>query len=357
VTKPAAHGDRAAPTGRVLFSAADASFNAAIQELRDEFGPGLSVQRLGEDVGVIRASSPSARDVAEACRRVALTFIRHVTVELARVPATDATKLEAVVDAAREVAANAPDELRPGAELALQVWVSGEAGLGYGSRELFDRLSAELRAQGYTVTRSGVPFVMSCCLTPAGVSIGLNTVRDSLSDWPGGRMRLTRGDARVSRAEFKLEELFQTIPLELAEHGNAVDFGAAPGGWTRILRQRGLTVWAVDPGDLDERVAADHGVRHARTTAAEFLRQNDVRFDMAVNDMRMDPTLSCHVMLDAVPSLRAGALAVVTLKIGSRRPVDEVRRCLDLLEQDYRVLFARQLHHNRQEVTVVATLP
>lgn len=336
-----------AGTGPVMFSAAEPSFHAAVKELRDEFGASLKVQRLGEDVGVIDASGPSVAEVASACRRTLLPFIRHLTVELARVPGAD---IEAVVEAARGLDA-------PVGDLSLQVWVSGQAGFGYGSRDLFDRLSEDLQKRGCHVTRSGSPLVLSCCLTPAGVSLGLNTATDSLSDWPGGRMRLARDEARVSRAEFKLEELFQTVSLDLADQGTAVDFGAAPGGWTRILRQRGLTVWAVDPGDLDPRVADDPGVHHARTTAAEFLRHHDDSFDLAVNDMRMDPTLSCRVMLDAEPSLRAGALAVLTLKIGSRNPVDEVRSCLDLLEQRYEVIFARQLHHNRQEVTVVARVP
>jgi 23S rRNA (cytidine2498-2'-O)-methyltransferase len=331
-----------------MFSAAEAGFNAAVKELRDEFGPGLNIQRLSPDVGVIGADAPGVAEVAEAVDRVPLVFIRHLTREVARVPVGAAARLDAVVAAA--VAAVA-DEVETG-ELSLQVWVSGEPGFGYGSRELSERLADELRARGNSVVRSGNDPILSCCITPAGVSIGLNTLRDSLSDWPGGRIRLARGDARVSRAEFKLEELFQTVELHLPERGRAVDFGASPGGWTRILRQRGLTVWAVDPGDLDPRVAADRGVHHVPTTAAQFLRQNDLRFDVAVNDMRMEPALSCEVMLDAATSLKPGALAIVTLKVGTRRPVDDVRRCLGLLGRRYEVVFARQLQHNRQEVTV-----
>jgi 23S rRNA (cytidine2498-2'-O)-methyltransferase len=70
--------------------------------------------------------------------------------------------------------------------------------------------------------------------------------------------------------------------------------------------------------------------------------------------MRMDPVMTCQVMLDVAERLRPGALAVVTLKVGSRRPVETVRRCLALLRRRYAVVHARQLHHNRHEVTVVA---
>jgi len=59
-------------------------------------------------------------------------------------------------------------------------------------------------------------------------------------------------------------------------------------------------------------------------------------------------------MLDAAGHVRTGGLAIVTLKIGTQRPVETVRRCLAMLGQAYEVVYARQLHHNRHEVTVVA---
>ena len=70
--------------------------------------------------------------------------------------------------------------------------------------------------------------------------------------------------------------------------------------------------------------------------------------------MRMDQVMSARVMLDAVPHLRRGALAVVTLKGGGRNPLDAARRGMDVLSKEYDVLHARQLHHNRREITVVA---
>jgi len=60
------------------------------------------------------------------------------------------------------------------------------------------------------------------------------------------------------------------------------------------------------------------------------------------------------VMRDAAKFVRPGGTAIVTLKTGSHKPAETVRACLDLLAARYRVEFARQLHHNRHEVTVVA---
>ena len=119
------------------------------------------------------------------------------------------------------------------------------------------------------------------------------------------------------------------------------------------MRERGLTVWAVDPGDLEGPVASDPGVHYARTTAGPFLAQNKTTFDVIVNDMRIMPELSCEVMLQAASHVKAGSLGVMTLKLSLTQPVKTVQRCLGILERAYEVLHVRQLFHNRQEVTVV----
>jgi 23S rRNA (cytidine2498-2'-O)-methyltransferase len=133
-----------------------------------------------------------------------------------------------------------------------------------------------------------------------------------------------------------------------------VDLGASPGGWTHVLREHGLRVWAVDPGDLDARLAADPLVHHVRATAGDFLRTTTRSFAVVVNDMRMDPMLSATTMVDAARRLRPAGLAVLTLKTGTHQPVRTVRECLAVLGRAYRVDHVRQLHHNRHEVTVVA---
>ena len=144
--------------------------------------------------------------------------------------------------------------------------------------------------------------------------------------------------------------------LDLPTHGNALDLGASPGGWTRLLRTRGLTVWAVDPAQLAPAVAADSGVRHIPPTTEAFLAQTRERFDLIVNDMRMDADRSCALMVQAARRLQPDGLVIVTLKLFPHQPQprETVRRALDILMQAYDIVFARQLFHNRHEVTVVA---
>jgi 23S rRNA (cytidine2498-2'-O)-methyltransferase len=335
-----------------MISAAADSMGCAVRELRDAFGPQVRVDNLGPDLGVLRTAQPGVAEVAEACRRAEVVFVRHLSAEVARVGREEERDLEAVTAAARRVI---EQQQRPIiGRLAVQVWVSGAPGLGYRAGDVYHRLSEQLAEDGVAVSRSGEELVLSCCLTPRGASIGLNRADLSLSDWPGGRVRLSRGEARISRSEFKLEELLAAFPVDLPRGGDALDLGASPGGWSHVLRMHGLRVWAVDPGDLDPRLTADPLVHHVRTTAGEFLRGTSASFAVVVNDMRMDPVVSAQTMLDAARRLLPGGLAVLTLKTGTRQPVRTVRECVAVLRRAYRIDHVRQLHHNRHEVTVVA---
>jgi 23S rRNA (cytidine2498-2'-O)-methyltransferase len=132
--------------------------------------------------------------------------------------------------------------------------------------------------------------------------------------------------------------------------------GAAPGGWTRVLRSRGLTVVAVDPADLDPRLGHDRGIRHVRERVQDYLPRAG-RYRVLVNDMKMDARASVGLMLRAAPALEPGGLAVMTLKLPreeapARQTLERVRTDLERLSERYRILEARQLYHNRHEVTV-----
>ena len=328
--------------GSVLCSASEENLATAGHELRSVFGRGIGIERLGPDAFV--CTGPPIEEIAAAANSGRIAFVQHLAVERVRLPV--GSGLADVVAAAVELAGGQAD-------LAVQAWASGAPRAGYGAGDVYTGVRDALAEHGTTVARAGREHVLSVCTTERGVVLGLNRTGVALSDWPGGRVRLAKGPGHVSRAEFKLEELFMLLPLELPRSGNAVDLGAAPGGWTRIVRLRGPQVWAVDPGDMDPRVLADPGVHHVRTTAGEFFRATDLEFDLVVNDMRMDPLLSCEVMLEAAQRLRRGAPAGMTLKTGTRRPLQTLQRCREKLAAAYEVVFARQLHHNRHELTVV----
>ncbi|ADB33828.1 ribosomal RNA methyltransferase RrmJ/FtsJ [Kribbella flavida DSM 17836] len=328
----------------LLFSFSPDSYELAVREIREEFGRDVEIERVSANLGRLVANAPPVGELAAACDDGRIIFVRHLTVEIAGFPPDD-------VPPGHELAELVLAELpRHPQRLAVQTWTDGAGSGG----TFYHLLEDALGARGVEVSRSGQEIVVSCFVSGRAVLVGLNRLEHSLADWPGGRMRLARSDERVSRSEFKLEEAIQTFRLDLRPGGRALDLGASPGGWTRILRQYEQEVWSVDPGALDPRLDTDRRIHHVATTAGEFFRRNQVRFDAVVNDMRMDQVMSARVMLDAVPHLRRGALAVVTLKGGGRNPLDAARRGMDVLSKEYDVLHARQLHHNRREITVVA---
>jgi len=333
---------------RLLFSAAQDYVPAATEELRELF-PDARFGTVGPDLGSIEAEGLAIGALAQACRDAPTVFVRHLMREVGLVPAGSAASLDDVVSHAIDTWQRLP--LQP--VVSLQVWSSGETPTPYRTDELRRALVGALEECGITVERAGQEQVLGAIIAAEGIILGLNNLASALSDWPGGQVRLAKPKGQISRSEFKLEELFRVHDLDLPDGGIAIDLGASPGGWTRILRQRGFTVWAVDPAQLDSRLAGDDRIHHVRMTAGQFLRTTDVVADLVVNDMRMDPDLSASVMLDAAERLEPSGLAVQTLKVTPHNTLRTVRRVLDTLRRAYDIAWAGQLHHNRNEVTVV----
>jgi 23S rRNA (cytidine2498-2'-O)-methyltransferase len=94
-------------------------------------------------------------------------------------------------------------------------------------------------------------------------------------------------------------------------------------------------------------------VRHERTTAGNFIRNSRESFDLIVNDMKMSPTRSSRLMVDSLPLLAFGGIAITTLKTGDRGVLPQIEQSFAILHEGYDIEFARQLRHNRNEVTVV----
>ena len=271
------------PTHRTIFSVSKDYFAAAAAELCDAF-PAARIERVGLEAGRLTVERAGISEVAEACGRRPIVFVRHLMRELLVVPFNSAGDHGSAI-------ADQLSELRPpdssNCQVALQVWSVGSAPAGFRADELWCRVASALRHRGFDVARAGREPVLSVCLSPSSLHLGINNRSDALVDWPGGRVGLSRSADQLSRSEFKLEELFKVFDVTLPEGGVALDLGASPGGWTRLLRERGMTVWAVDPATLDPRIEDDNRVHHARTTAGAFLAHTEQTFDLIVNDMRM----------------------------------------------------------------------
>lgn len=168
------------------------------------------------------------------------------------------------------------------------------------------------------------------------------------------RLRFPKG--APSRSALKLEEALTTLLLPserrrwLRPGMNAVDLGAAPGGWTWVLVQNGLSVTAVDNGALAPTVAASPQVRHLRTDGLRYRPPQAV--DWLVCDIVEKPQL----VAEAVARWgEAGWCrnAVVNLKLPMKSRYAVVAKLLSPLtrfcESDRWA--AKQLYHDRDEIT------
>lgn len=182
--------------------------------------------------------------------------------------------------------------------------------------------------------------------------LGLSPVDLNLSDWAGGVRRFAREEGQISRAEFKLLEALEVFRIDLPPRGVALDLGAAPGGWTRVLRGREQFVTAVDPAELDPRIAEDKAVRHKRMTAEAYLADEPDEFDLIVNDMRMDARDSARLMVAYAGQLYRHGIALMTFKLPEENRRQVIDHAFKILGQRYDILGARQLFHNRSEITV-----
>lgn len=333
---------------RLYFSADEDYLATAADELRPFF-PTAFMEPLGPDLAVFEDEGVSIAVLAETIRREHLAFTRHLMRGVGEVPHDEAKELDELGEIALELWEQLPYPDR----VALHVWQSGDADLPYRNDQLWQRLAAALTELDVEVVRGGASHILSACQTEHGIIFGSNGAGNALSDWPGGRVKLAKPKGQVSRSEFKLEELFRTGAVELPPGGAALDLGAALGGWSRILLERGFEVWAVDPGELDRRLHGRPGLHHVRTTAGPFLAEATQRFDLVVNDMRMEPGLSASIMNSAARHLTPGGMGIMTLKLQPEHPLPVVERAMRMLEKAWEPVFVRQLHHNRNEITAV----
>ncbi|MDO8311281.1 MAG: 23S rRNA (cytidine(2498)-2'-O)-methyltransferase RlmM [Sideroxyarcus sp.] len=179
-----------------------------------------------------------------------------------------------------------------------------------------------------------------------------------------GIQRVSMAGDAPSRSYLKLAEAFEVF-LDKAEQTQwlkpgmtAIDLGAAPGGWTWQLVQRGLKVIAVDNGPLKGAAAGHPSIKHLREDGFRYRPQRPV--DWLVCDMVEQPQRVAALITEWF----VGGLtmhAIFNLKLPMKKRVvalhaalDSVRTALNTKGIRYR-LQARQLYHDREEVTVFLT--
>jgi 23S rRNA (cytidine2498-2'-O)-methyltransferase len=195
------------------------------------------------------------------------------------------------------------------------------------------------------------------------VMIGTSDPRNS-ADAIMGIVRQSMPAGAPSRSTMKLAEAIEVFmdrseQTRLLRSGmQAVDLGAAPGGWTWQLVKRGIRVTAVDNGPMKGVLANHPLVQHLRQDGFKYAPRKTV--DWLVCDMVEKPS---RVATLIASWFAAGWCknAIFNLKLPMKQrgaaldgALGGIRKRLDEEGINYRML-AKHLYHDRDEVTVFLT--
>jgi 23S rRNA (cytidine2498-2'-O)-methyltransferase len=194
-----------------------------------------------------------------------------------------------------------------------------------------------------------------------GYSLGHNT-----SPHVMGIPRLKFPSQAPSRSTLKLDEAFlHFIPREewlnrLTSGMNAVDLGAAPGGWTYQLVRRGMMVTAIDNGLMAESLIESGQVKHKMMDGFKYIPMKQNVYWL-VCDMIEKPQRVAKLMANWLLHGHCQE-AIFNLKLPMKgryqQVLDDLQTIKDMFSQ-HQVkyeLYAKHLYYDREEITVHARL-
>ena len=336
----------------LIFTTSPSAEDFARDEVYERLGYGISINWLADGVGMAQ-SDKSWLEISTEFHKDPPLFIRHIC------PVEVVLEQPISLD---DLAAQGSDfarRLNHSEPFSVQSRFLGGVDLPYKRYDINQRLAEVLQSGEGILDVRNPTWALSILLHPQGAFLGLSRTKDNLSDWGGGERRFKREPVQVSRAEFKLLEALEVFEVVIPPRATVLDLGAAPGGWTRILLERGCAVTAVDPAPLDPRVADHPQLTYERRSIhphsiPDF--QTLTGFRLITNDMRMDASDVVQILLSLKPLLHPSGLVITSLKLPPRSMRETAERALKRLGQGYEIIGARQLFHNRSEITAVLGL-
>lgn len=324
----------------------------AQEELRRMFG---SVKSTMLVPGEVFAASLQAmpEDVQHRLRQAPPVFLRHTfLVDWEWCPGeAEESKPEHWLEPLRKYLM--ADFRLPGAKIAVQARKSDDGLWAGTASELKDRLQEELQdvSVGEFVVRDA-DWVISVFAGQDRIYAGVAHPQDNLSDWNGGAIRFRKEEGQISRAKFKLLEAEAAFGIPFESFREALDIGAAPGGWTSFLLERGLSVTAVDTAKLHPSLLSSPKLTFLQRNANR-VKFKENQFDLLVCDMSWSPKLTARLVTDLLYALVPGGTAIVTVKLLTKKPMALIQEVTEVLQEArLQVQRAKQLFHNRDEITL-----
>ncbi|WP_371372698.1 23S rRNA (cytidine(2498)-2'-O)-methyltransferase RlmM [Thalassotalea aquiviva] len=224
------------------------------------------------------------------------------------------------------------------------------------------RKTGVLAAKDVVESAHGATILHGLFLSGQQVQMGYSFVKNS-SEHVMGIPRLKFPTAAPSRSTLKLDEAFlYFIPKDewdtrLCSGLNAVDLGAAPGGWTYQLVRRGMMVKAVDNGPMAESLMETGQVKHYQHDGFKF-RPSKKNNYWLVCDMIENPTKVAKLMANWIVEGDCKE-AIFNLKLPPtagryQLVMKNLQTIKDTMSEHdiWYEMYAKHLYYDREEVTV-----
>jgi len=174
-----------------------------------------------------------------------------------------------------------------------------------------------------------------------------------LAPWPAGLAPVAEDRRPPSRAYRKLEEAFLWMGTEPTPGQLCVDLGGAPGGWTYVALKRGARVVTVDRAPVEPPVLGHPALTMIEGNAFTYVPPRAV--DWLLSDIVCEPARSLSLIKDWLARGLCKNL-VVTVKFKGRDGYGVLHDVKEVLAQAGLPRFrVKHLHHNKNEVTVLAS--
>lgn len=323
-------------------------FAAYAQDELRLLAPGTKFDELiAAETSVMRI--PLGRDAAiRAITEREPIFLRHMH------PVDEAVTIDGTKEDIAAVTASILKlfQVAPSRTIAVQIRKAEGYRAAYEPVELREAISGTLSEQfGVHSVVKDAERIVSVFFAPGTAYIGVSAPDENLSDWPGGAVRFRREEGQASRAKFKLLEAEYAFGLDFTRYSKALDIGAAPGGWTSLLLDRGAEVTAVDPAELHPELLRHPKLMHLKRNAGDVDFPSQT-FDLLVCDMSWSPKQMVKLIMPLLDALRYGGTAIITLKLMHGKPFQTVKDSVRAMQPTMELRKAKQLFHNRDELTL-----
>jgi 23S rRNA (cytidine2498-2'-O)-methyltransferase len=277
-----------------------------------------------------------------------------------------------------------------------------ESRIGESAKSIEVRLGTSLEKRGFRADVKGGDVVVYVVLVNDDVLVGHADARSGRS-LPIDLLRQENAEtgSAINRAEFKLREAIDFFGIDLDKVRTCLDIGAAPGGWTHYLSQRGVRVVARDTALLDyaklaegKRVLVlvdgpdvskirgqtkplahgcditvadidgpsagfgDYDIVHLRAAMPQEKLMRVLgkfgKFDMLVIDANTQPVDSAKIADEMACLMKKGSPLVMTVKLVNPSFRRHVRSVREGLPRSYDSVRIKKLIHNRMELTAYA---